>query len=300
MPNLRIVGIALILSVLPAHAADWQATRVTGVVEQSVNDQWLPLQRDDIVPDGRPVRTLADGQVDLRRDTDLLSLGPATQVAITESTAEPFTTVSQAYGTVEAEVTVQPFEHFEVKTPLLAAVVKGTHFIVQSTGATASVRVTRGTVGVEALETGKTTLVSTDETASIRLGGDLEVATAQQPIPPSLAADTSAAPATDNSAARLATTVAEVGSAEAQAPAPKVEVAVPAPTGTFKLPAALTSAPEGSGVANLLLSYDQPARSVTKPDKDAESMFGPALGAAILCGGILLGGIAILFRRIFG
>lgn len=299
MPNLRIVGIALILSVLPTHAADWQATRVAGVVEQSVDDHWLPLRRDDIVPDGRPVRTLADGQVDLRRDKDLLSLGPATQIAITESTAEPFTTVSQAYGTVEAEVTVQPFEHFEVKTPLLAAVVKGTHFIVQSTGATASVRVTRGAVGVEALETGKTTLVSTDETASIRRGGDLEVAAAQQPIPPSLANDTSAAPAADNPA-RLAASVADDSTPVSATPAPKLEVALPAPAGTFKLPAALTSAPEGSGVANLLLSYDQPTRSLTKPDKDAESMFGPALGAAILCGGILLGGIAILFRRLFG
>lgn len=301
MPNPWFVGVALLLSTLPVAAADWQATRLVGQVEQLAGEQWLPLKRGDLVPDGRQVRTLADGRVELTRDTDVISLGPATAVAISESTAEPFTTVTQAYGTVEAEVTVQPFEHFEVRTPLLAAVVKGTHFIVESTGSAGSVRVTRGTVAVEALETGKTTLVHADEVASLRRGNDLELGTAAPAAAAAQAGDAGAA-ATDTPARQLSTAVADVGSLPAASADAAASALPSADTGSLQVGAPGTADPnEGSGVGDLMLAYDRPLGATLKrPDKDADSMFGPLLGAAILCGGILLGAIAILLRRIFG
>jgi hypothetical protein len=301
MPNPWSVGVALLLLTVPVAAADWQATRLVGQVEQLVGEQWLPLKRGDIVPDGRQVRTLAGGRVELTRETDVISLAPATAVAISESTAEPFTTVTQAYGTVEAEVTVQPFEHFEVRTPLLAAVVKGTHFIVQSTSATASVRVTRGTVAVEALETGRTTLVHADEVASLRRGNALELTTTAPASAPALAGDAGTIVATDNPARQLSAVVADVGSLPA-ASAAAASALPSAGNGTLQLAAPSMADPsQGSGVADLMLSYDRPLGGTLKRvDKDADSMFGPLLGAAILCGGILLGAIAILFRRIFG
>lgn len=300
MPNPWFVGFALLVSTLPVAAADWHATRLVGGVEQQVGEQWLPLKRGDIVPDGRQVRTLAGGRVELTRDTDVISLGPATAVAIGDSTAEPFTTVTQSYGTVEAEVTVQPFEHFEIRTPLLAAVVKGTHFIVQSTGATASVRVTRGTVAVEALETGKTTLVHTDEVASVRLGSELELASTV-PAPPSVPDGDTADVATQSPAAQLSAAVDNISNLPA-APSAAAASALPAAgTGTLPFSAPnVTDTGKGSGVADLLMSYERPSGSLKRVDKEAESMFGPLLGAAILCGGVVLGGIAILYRRIFG
>lgn len=303
MRNPWLVGVALLLSTVPVAAADWQATRLVGQVEQLAGEQWLPLKRGDIVPDGRQVRTLADGRVELTRDTDVISLGPATAVAISESTAEPFTTVTQAYGTVEAEVTVQPFEHFEVRTPLLAAVVKGTHFIVQSTGAAASVRVTRGTVAVEALETGKTTLVHADEVASLRPGTALELGNAVPASAPALAGDAGPSVPSDAPARQLSAVAADVSNLPAVPTDPATASALPsAGTGTLQLAAPSAADPsQGSGVADLMLSYERPlGGSMKRVDKDADSMFGPLLGAAILCGGILLGAIAILFRRIFG
>ena len=302
MPNPWLVGVALLLFTVPVAAADWQATRLVGQVEQLAGEQWLPLKRGDTVPDGRQVRTLADGRVELTRDTDVISLGPATAVAISESTAEPFTTVTQAYGTVEAEVTVQPFEHFEVRTPLLAAVVKGTHFIVESTGSAGSVRVTRGTVAVEALETGKTTLVHADEVASLRVGSPIELGTASPASAPALAGDAGPSVTGDAPARQLSAVAADVSSLPA-APADAAASALPsAGNGNLQLGAPGTADPsEGSGVGDLMLAYDRPLGATLKrPDKDANSMFGPLLGAAILCGGILLGAIAILFRRIFG
>lgn len=293
------VGVALLLSALPAVAADWHATRLVGGVEQLVDEQWLPLKRGDVVPDGRQVRTLAGGRVELTRDADVISLGPATAIAISESASEPFTTVAQAYGTVEAEVTVQPFEHFEVRTPLLAAVVKGTHFIVQSSSATASVSVTRGAVAVEDLETGKTTLVHADEVASLRRGNELELGTA--PTAAAAQAGDAGAAAIDTPARQLSTPAADMGSLPA-APADAAASLPSAGTGNLQAGASFAADPsEGSGVGDLMLAYDRPSGATLKrPEKDADSMFGPLLGASILIGGILLGAIAIVFRRIFG
>jgi hypothetical protein len=62
---------------------------------------------------------------------------------------QQFTTVKQWYGQVTVEAEVQNVQHFAVRTPQLAAVVKGTRFVVSSADGQSSVDVLRGHVEVD-------------------------------------------------------------------------------------------------------------------------------------------------------
>src|SRR4051812_37719811 len=134
----------ILLSTVVALSDDWTAAKLRGRVLQLVDQQWQPLQRGDIVPDGHVVRTLGGAQVQLTRGEETVDVGPDTQIQITDKPTggKPFTTVKEAFGTVSVEAQVEQVQHFAVQTTFLAAVVKGTRFTVTAgrTGASVSVQ----------------------------------------------------------------------------------------------------------------------------------------------------------------
>jgi hypothetical protein len=138
------------LATLPVRADDWIAGKLRGAVVQLVDGRWQPLRRGMIVPDDRVVRTMAAGYVTFTRGAETLDLGPNTQIQIFDKGGKkPFTTVKEYFGSVAVEAEVRKVEHFAVQTPYLAAVVKGTRFVVTSGKTGASVSVQRGHVAVE-------------------------------------------------------------------------------------------------------------------------------------------------------
>jgi hypothetical protein len=158
-----------------AFADDWVAVKLRGQVLQLVEGDWAKLQRGDVVPDDRVIRTLGNGRVDLQRDAEVISLGGNTQIQIKDKTGKRFTTVQQHFGTVEIEAEVRNVQHFAVQTPFLAAVVKGTHFIVKSGKTESSVKVTRGRVEVSDHETGAHVLVPAGQQATVSASGEIAV-----------------------------------------------------------------------------------------------------------------------------
>ena len=145
-----IIAIAMLIPV-SAFADDWVATKLRGHVLQLVAGQWEPLVRGDIVPDDRVIRTLKDGRVEFQRDKETISVAADTQIQIIDRAGKKFTTVRQYFGQIEVEAEVRNVRHFEVDTPYLAAVVKGTRFVVTSGNGGASVKVKRGLVSVDAI-----------------------------------------------------------------------------------------------------------------------------------------------------
>ena len=144
------LALSLISFTSLAFADDWVATKLRGTVLQFVDQQWQPLKRGDIVPDSRFVRTAPNGMVELTRGAETVSLDPNSQVRIFDKGgAKPYTTVKQDFGVVSVEAEVRDVQHFAVVTPFLAAVVKGTRFVVASGRSTAWVKVRRGHVEVE-------------------------------------------------------------------------------------------------------------------------------------------------------
>ena len=144
-----IVGLATIVFLTGATPAEfWTATKLRGIVEQQIDGQWQPLARGDVVPDARAIRSSSNGRVEFQRGQETVDLGPGTEIQIHDRPGQQYTVVSESIGTVSVEADVRNVNHFEVDTPFLAAVVKGTVFEVTTGAASATVSVSRGRVAV--------------------------------------------------------------------------------------------------------------------------------------------------------
>jgi len=172
--SIIVVAMAMLIPV-SALADDWVATKLRGHVLQLVAGQWQPLSRGDIIPDDRVIRTLRDGRVEFQRDKETISLAADTQIQIADKAGKKYTTVKQYFGQIEVEVEVRNVRHFEVDTPYLAAVVKGTRFVVTSGDRGASVKVKRGLVSVDAIGSHAHAHIPAGQTAEIGTNGALKV-----------------------------------------------------------------------------------------------------------------------------
>lgn len=167
--------VALALLAVPALADDWVAVKQRGTVLVLVDGAWAKLSRGDVVSDERIVRTLRGGRLTLQRGDELIELGADTQVRIFDRAGPKFTTVLQDFGTVSVEADIRDVQHFAVKTPHLAAVVKGTRFTVRSDEHSAAVEVERGRVAVQDSDTHQSTTITAGQSVSTSDATPLEV-----------------------------------------------------------------------------------------------------------------------------
>jgi hypothetical protein len=167
--------LAAIVSASAAMADDWIATKLRGEVFVSVDGQWVALNRGDVISDDRAVRTADNGRVTFQRDGETIELMGGTEIQIVDESGRRYTTVRQAYGTVAIEAEVQNVQHFEVRSITMAAVVKGTRFVVVSDPEGTDVTVERGQVAVECLFTHFTSTVGIGQTAANGHGAHLHV-----------------------------------------------------------------------------------------------------------------------------
>ncbi len=159
-----------LLSATAALADDWTAVRLRGQLVELVGKTWQPIARGASIPDGTVVRSLSSGYADFVRGTETVSVSPNTEINIADTAAagtKPFTTVTEYFGTVAVEADVEHVQHFAVVTPYLAAVVKGTKFIVTSGQNGGGVAVTRGHVEVISQSDHSHVLISVGQAAWI-------------------------------------------------------------------------------------------------------------------------------------
>ncbi|WP_445504766.1 FecR domain-containing protein [Microvirga sp. G4-2] len=154
--RLFIFPLLLLLSAAPALAEDWVIVKVTG--EAWISNPNAPVARATAgmsVPDGATFSTSDNARAQLERGAESILVSPNT--VITPQSYTFFgtsTTIQQQVGRIELEVERRNVRHFSVKTPFLAAVVKGTHFTVSVSRGGADVQVARGLVEVSDLRTG--------------------------------------------------------------------------------------------------------------------------------------------------
>lgn len=132
-----------------ALAEDWIAERLRGQVLQFEHGDWTALERGDVVPDGRKIRTGGNGRVELVRGQERIALASNTEIAVRDAAGQKMTSVLQFHGSVTIEAERRNVQHFSVQTPVLAAVVKGTQFTVTYRNGQARVDVDRGVVQVQ-------------------------------------------------------------------------------------------------------------------------------------------------------
>ena len=288
---------------MPALADDWLVIKLRGTVEQLVDTNWTALQRGDVVPDDRTVRTGPDGHVDLQRGKEVVTLGASTQVQIHDKTDARFTTVQQDFGTVEVEAEVENAPHFVVETQFLAAVVKGTHFIVTSSTLGASVSVDRGFVAVQSKASKRSTTVTVGQTASVAPSTDI-VLSGTGTLPAVFSPEgTQLVPAGSTSGAILFHDDPGPGTGTAAAsplnPPPGIDGAS-VQTATLVSPVNVTTATHLRGsLGGNSLSWAFGLNGAPASQAKEEPMRPGILVGGVLIG-IMIGGLALLFRRFWG
>lgn len=177
----RLAALALTLGLLVAllvalpegaRALDdgpWEVTALEGAATATLPTKApRALALGDRIQPGSEIATAADARVTLARGETTMTLAPDGRTRIpTDSDSGGRTTVFQRLGSLHLKVEKRPEQHFEVETPFLAAVVKGTSFTVEVGGAGAAVSVTEGAVEVGALATGQVQLVRPGFTARV-------------------------------------------------------------------------------------------------------------------------------------
>lgn len=163
-----------------AAAADaWRATAVQGEATVRRGEAPpAPVAQAQALEPGESLATGASGRVVLTRGASTITVGPNGRMEIPAGGDDGVRTkVVQAMGSLLFKVEKRASQHFEVETPYLAAVVKGTTFTVSVEGDTSAVHVVEGAVEVKALATGQVGLVKPGYTAVVsqRAGRGLSI-----------------------------------------------------------------------------------------------------------------------------
>src|SRR5579864_3489467 len=158
---LSVFSTALVLTVasgaLAAEGGVWSVSKSSGEVWVSGGDiQQAAIRPEDQLKPGDTIRTGRNGRVLLVRGEESILIAPNSVVGLpAEQKEELTTTIVQRAGSILLDVERRNVKHFEVETPYLAAVVKGTQFRVSVNAASTSVDVTRGQVEVTDFRSGQ-------------------------------------------------------------------------------------------------------------------------------------------------
>lgn len=152
------VGIAILAVPLTARAADgdalWTVAEVSGQARAraEVAETWHDLQLNEALGPAAEVQTGPDGNAVLVHKGSRMQISPNSRLALpsNESMATGAYRILQRLGNVLYRVKdrVPSMKRFEVETPYLAAVVKGTTFKVDASSDGGMVKVVEGIVGV--------------------------------------------------------------------------------------------------------------------------------------------------------
>lgn len=148
-----------------ASATDWTVVGLSGSARVRTSAApSVPVVLGMQVPPNASLQTSARGSVTLQRGETIVSVSPGTLIQTYDQ--GPDTTLLEHRGKVDLEVETRGVPYFNVSTPTLAAVVKGTRFSVSTGQRGSSVVVERGLVGVTELKSGKTADVAAGQSAS--------------------------------------------------------------------------------------------------------------------------------------
>ncbi|WP_416357551.1 FecR domain-containing protein [Aureimonas phyllosphaerae] len=150
-------------------AREWRVERVSGTAwAMESNEKRDVLTTGMIVPEGRTIATAKASRVRLSSENNVMTLGPGS-VAMVQPKGffSSKTEVLQQTGSIAFDIEKRSAPHFTVKTPFMAAVVKGTAFTISVTRTDTKIGVDRGLVQVSDLKTGETAGIGAGQRASV-------------------------------------------------------------------------------------------------------------------------------------
>lgn len=175
-----------------AMAGDgWRIVESTGAVKVG-GASFMPVavSENQVLPSDSWVETAATGHVILIRGQESIALGPNSRVMLPDEEVNGNTQVLQTLGAALYQIGKQKAPHFQVDTPYLAAVVKGTTFTITVDEKATAVEVTEGLVEVATPDRADVELVQPGFTGIVTKGalGSVVVAPTERPtLPPAVA-----------------------------------------------------------------------------------------------------------------
>jgi FecR-like protein len=150
-------GLGACSTALAADGGVWSVSKSTGDVwVTTTGAQKASLTQEGNLKPGDTIRTGPNGRVLLVRGEESMLIAPNSVISVPVEAKDGMqTTILQRAGSIVLEVEKKNVQHFEVETPYLAAVVKGTQFIVTVNADSTSVAVRRGQVEVSDFKTGQ-------------------------------------------------------------------------------------------------------------------------------------------------
>jgi hypothetical protein len=187
-----------------AQDAAWHIGKSSGDVwVTNAGVQQTSISSATTLKPGDYIRTGQTGRVLLVRGAESMLISPNSVIHIPNENKDGMSkTIVQRAGTILFDVEKRNVKHFEVDTPYLAAVVKGTQFQVTVDKNESRVDVRRGQVEVLDFKSGQYALVLSDQmakvsalgSAGLSLGGSGALSPIQQGVPRSSPVDAVAAP----------------------------------------------------------------------------------------------------------
>lgn len=151
-----------------AAGTDWVVKRVSGTVYFVAPEvPAFRVKRGMVLEKGYTLATKSGARAMLARGGESIVVGPNTTFALSKHRSNGSrTTLLHRKGQVEVDVEKRRKPHFVVETPFMAAVVKGTKFVVTVGRSEARVNVERGVVGVEDFASGDRADLGAGQSAS--------------------------------------------------------------------------------------------------------------------------------------
>src|SRR5437879_4313772 len=158
----RVITVALALAAssgaIAAENDGWSVSRSSGEawIATTGEAKQVSLKQDEALKPGDTIRTGPNGRVLLVRGEETILIAPNSVIGLPLEKKDGLsTTILQRAGSILLEVEKRNVTHFEVETPYLAAVVKGTQFSVTVGSTGTSGDVGRGEVEVSDFKSGQ-------------------------------------------------------------------------------------------------------------------------------------------------
>jgi len=166
---LMVVGCLLVFA--PARATDshWTIASAEGTAILILNgSEEVAATQGYPVEAGATLITGVDGMVTLVRRGDSVTMHPNSEMTVPDTVSGDRMGVLQNLGRLLFRMETRESRNFEVRTPFLAATVKGTVFTVEVAADQATVTVTEGSVLVAPVRGGRSELVDAGNRASVK------------------------------------------------------------------------------------------------------------------------------------
>jgi FecR protein len=167
-----LAGILSIGSAL-ADDASWRVSKSSGEVWMTTSGvQEASLTNEATLKPGDTIRTGRSGRVLLTRGEETMLVSPNSVIALPEHQKDGLsTTIIEQAGSILIQAEKRNVKHFQVETPYLAAVVKGTQFRVSVNAVGSTVEVIEGRVEVADFKSGQFALVLPGQAAKVAASG---------------------------------------------------------------------------------------------------------------------------------